>query len=235
MGQTNPGTVDRYIRKDTRWECAAHHIGSPGDGPTAFVLGGQHRNEPAGFRAASRIAGASVERGDVWVVPRMNKTGIEANIRAALPGSSDFNRSWNAGGTPTSNTAKAVWSLVKEVQPDVVMDLHTSRGFYKRSPSGFGQAIFPTSPAAETAKAACRWLNEHYVQPSLSTPKYDFILGNTQGTKGKGLFSHKVGYELKKPCYLIEIARPGIALDQRVELEYAAACYCLEKNGVVIE
>lgn len=227
--------IDRYIREDSKYEAAVHHLDAPGNGPTAVVVGGQHGNEPSGFKTASRIAAGSVERGEVWVIPRLNKTGIEAGTRHAHPGGTDLNRTWNAGGDISPRITKQAWAVIEEADPDVVLDLHSSRGIYKR-PSGYGQAIFPSSEAAKSASATCRWLTTQHIAPSrYDTQDYEFLVGNVQGTKGKGLLSHKVGYETDAAMYLIEATRQGVPLDQRIEWLYAAATRCLEREGVVIE
>src|SRR5262245_33127158 len=64
-----PFTTEAYI----------HDSGNPG--PTIFICGGAHGNEPAGAAAAETIRHWPITKGKLVVVPRANVLSLAANKR----------------------------------------------------------------------------------------------------------------------------------------------------------
>ena len=65
----------------TQWETPYHVIEGSQPGPTVFLAGGLHGNEPAGARAAEQIRHWPILRGRLVVLPRANQPGLRAGTR----------------------------------------------------------------------------------------------------------------------------------------------------------
>ncbi len=125
------------------------------DGPTVMVVGGVHGDEPAGFRAARQIAGWTPVRGRLVVLPRANAPALEAGTRTA-DGGADLNRAFGDEDFASDPLAHALWSVVEEIAPDVLLDLHEGAGF-AASGKSVGNSIqhAGTEVSARLAKLGC--------------------------------------------------------------------------------
>ena len=66
------------------------HEGATGNGPTLFVIGGIHGNEPGSYFAASILAQYyTITKGNLWVIPNLNHKSIMMNSRGI---NGDMNR-----------------------------------------------------------------------------------------------------------------------------------------------
>lgn len=182
-------------------------VDAPKSGPTALVTGGIHGNEPAGWRAAEAVADWSFDRGRVVVLPRANRVAIERRTRHGTGG--DLNRKFPPGQRPTTKLARAIWGLVEETDPDVVLDLHASKGIYETHAEFVGQAVFPTDidPAPAHAETAIGRVNESTVPWYL--PLHEYRRGNllTGESPSQSLLVHKVAGDLGLPGYIVETTK----------------------------
>lgn len=109
-------------------------------GPTIVVVGGVHGDEVAGYLAARQLKKWTVERGTLVVLSDANVPAIKANRRfvgrnmnALFPG--------KVGGDGNEQLAAAIWDLIKVSQPDLLLTLHESRGFYTEDRARYGQTF----------------------------------------------------------------------------------------------
>lgn len=132
----------------------------------------------------------------------------------------NLNRSWPSGTECTHPVSKAIWSDLLSHNPDVVFDLHSSKGIYSDAedgiPSAVGQAVFPTPVCRGTAESVTAAFNEDVMAATEYPAYYDFDLGNNQ-TGANPLLSHKVGGDLDIPGFLIESTRAGTSVEERAE------------------
>lgn len=115
-------------------------------GPTIVVVGGLHGDESAGYLAARRLENWKVESGTLVLIPDANVPAIKANQRfvgrnmnALFPG--------DPNGDGNQRLAAAIWDLIKQSKPDLLLTLHESRGFYAQDHARYGQTFtfdFPT-------------------------------------------------------------------------------------------
>ncbi|MEO1619191.1 MAG: BPL-N domain-containing protein [Planctomycetota bacterium] len=112
------------------WATPYYVVDSGVDGPTVFITGGIHGNEPSGARSAEQIRHWPIVRGKMIVIPRVNAAALDSN-RRRTPGASadvgDVNRNFpspDIAENPCGEIATAVWNLVVDQQPDWVFDLH---------------------------------------------------------------------------------------------------------------
>ncbi|WP_267643088.1 succinylglutamate desuccinylase/aspartoacylase family protein [Haloarchaeobius amylolyticus] len=232
MATAQPAADDRTrgtLLPGTTYETPVVTIDGGQPGPTAVVVGGLHGDERSGYRAAGAVAEWSFEAGTVVVLPRANQPAIRRGTRENDNG--DLNRQFTPGEEPATKLARAIWSLVEEHDPDVVLDLHRSRGIYRLHPRNVGQAIFPTAAgdATANAEATCTHLNE--TQVPWSMPLHDFTTGPAMGG-GSPLLAHKVGAELGTPAYVVETTTFLTDLGTRVDWTTAAAEHLLAQHGL---
>ena len=109
-------------------------------GPTIVVMGGLHGDEIAGYLAARQLENWTVSSGTLVLVPDANAPAIRANrrfvgrnINALFPGKAD--------GDGNQRLAHALWQLIKNSKPDLLLTLHESRGFYREDRARYGQTF----------------------------------------------------------------------------------------------
>lgn len=201
-------------------------------GPTAIVVAGQDGNERSGVDAAYRIAEWAFDQGTLMVLPEADTVAVEQGTYSSRRG--NVNRQMPVGQRPTSALARELWDFVIAADPDVVLDLHSSKGIWGSNlgPSGYGQAIYPSvsGNSRENAQETIEFLNERFVSDDLSS-EYDFTLGNTLiGDKPK--LMHKVAADLERPGYLTEVTRYNTTLEQRTEWNKAMIAHLLYQHGI---
>jgi predicted deacylase len=102
-------------------------IDSHRPGPRIFLLAGQHGDEPVGVKAAEMMTKklkGNLLKGTVLILPKANPDGLKHHLRNFK--GKDLNRSYfiKSKNTPAQQTAKAIFKLVKNFKPDLVLDLH---------------------------------------------------------------------------------------------------------------
>lgn len=220
------------IREGTPYATDAFVRDSSTPGPTAVIFGGLHGNETAGYRAASTIANWEPTRGTLVVVPEANAVAIEQGTRSSPSG--DLNRQFPAGREPTTPLARALWEIVTEFDADVIIDLHTSRGIWDSDvgPTGYGQAVFPTSAGQDVADEAIAAMNESYVNNG-APEHYTFTRGDTL-TGTRPMLIHKVGSDLDRPGFLLETTKHGTDLETRTTWLEELTAQILRRTGVEV-
>lgn len=122
------------------------HETSIKDGPTLFVIGGIHGNEPGSYFAASVLAQYyTITKGNLWVIPNLNHKSIMMNSRGV---NGDMNRKF-AEIDINDTDYKIVDELKKIItdpQVDLILNLHDGHGFYRKeykntifNPGAWGQ------------------------------------------------------------------------------------------------
>lgn len=206
-----------------------HVVESGRQGPTAFVVGGMHGDEEAGYIAASEIPSWTIDAGTLVVVPKANTVGIERKTRGGAHG--DLNRKFPYGEEPKTEVARALWETVIEAEPDVVVDMHEARGIYNASGS-VGQAVFhsPSETARETAAAVVKYTNERYMEDDT----YAFSIGNitSPSVAPSGLLTEKTAYQLELPSYIVETYEE-LDLEKRVQWQKTIVARLLLSAGLV--
>ncbi|SEO79886.1 Succinylglutamate desuccinylase / Aspartoacylase family protein [Halogranum amylolyticum] len=219
--QNEPRVAERTtstLLAGTPYETETVTVDAPEDGPTAFVVGGMHGDEPSGYRAATDVASWDIRAGRIVAVPKANRPAIQRNTRKNDNG--DFNRQFPPGSEPNTELARALWGLVADTDPDVVLDLHSSKGIYRTHESFVGQVVFPSSvdPAPGHAREAVDTVNGRVVPWYM--PYHRYKHGNLVDGDAP-LLMHKVTADLGKPGYLIESTK--FLLDPRTAAHWTAS------------
>jgi predicted deacylase len=159
-------------------------------GPTVWVVGGTHGNEPAGYLAGAQVKNFQITRGKLIVVPNANKTADAAHSRTGQLG--DLNRMYptTSSGTGTGAVAKSMWSYMKTYRPTWLIDMHEAYDFHSVDSNALGQSAiyYPNAELKSMLDAAISRLN-----PTIAGTKADFgtmkypIPGSTARAAGQFL------------------------------------------------
>ena len=226
----------------TEYETEVHHLRSGVAGPTAVVLGGVHGNEVGGIEAAHVATEYEVETGVLVVVPETNRPAVEAETRYGPDG--DLNRQFPLDGEPETEIARAVWELLGELEPDLLIDMHTSRGVYGLHEDTVGQVLFPSPAdgAVEDAYAAAESVNEAYLDDLLGDelhPAYAFEPVYTEEVGDEpavdGILVLTAGIDLDLKGWVTEVTYRGFDLEEQAFLHDRLTTALLGENGVDVE
>ena len=221
----SPTRKSYQIAEGTEYETTVHVYDSDVDGITTLVVGGMHGDEPSGYQAADHVSNWRVQTGRLVVVPRANVPAIENGDRHA---GFDLNRQFPPKeGDCTTGIARSIWKEFERHDPDLVFDLHSSKGVYHGDPSGVGQAMFPTwtDPAREVAGSVTGKINDRF---DLSDD-VAYRVGNTLDADSPKLL-HRVAGVLDRPGYICETYR-GPPLDRQVKFHLWAVRWGMEEFG----
>lgn len=217
----------RTVAEGTDRETPLYRLEADEPGPTAMVFGGLHGDEVSGYRAAEKIAEWAIDRGSLVVVPWADVVAIDAHERAGPDG--DLNRQFPSGQEPSTELAAGLWDALLEADPDVVFDLHRSRGIYETHAKWVGQVVFPTVASVEDTEAVLEAVNDEVVPRTM--PFHRFVLGNAlSGTAP--LLLHKVAGDLGLPGYIVETTEYLLSLDTQVRWTLEIVKRALERHGV---
>ncbi|TMT85765.1 PKD domain-containing protein [Haloterrigena sp. H1] len=217
---TDGRTVTRTsfpIREGTDEETTVSVTTADAEGPTAVVVGGIHGNEVAGYTAAGQIADWTIDAGTLVVIPEANAVAIERGTRTDEEGT-NLNRQFPEGETPQTELARAIWDVVREHDPDVLIDLHESTDIYAGDPTdGVGQAIFHSK--SESAEPAAADAAEHVTRNYVDDPDLAFQPGpfSSPDTEPNGLLVHKAARDLNANTFLAETLSADVELETRVQ------------------
>jgi hypothetical protein len=188
--------------------------GAPG--PTVFVVGGVHGNEPAGAKAAAIIRHWLIVRGRLIVLPSANILGLKAETRHipdAEDALSDLNRDFPKVGCENQAIgvlAKDIWRFVEEQKPDWLIDLHESENFRLLNPGSTGNAILMVN-TPETCKASAVLLEAVNATISEEGKKYGVPRPPKDGSLARAAAEH-----LHINALLFETTRKDQPMELRV-------------------
>jgi hypothetical protein len=175
-------------------------IDSGNEGPTALIVGGVHGDEEAGYLAAEEMLDWEPDAGRLVILPKANPVAIAHESRTTDFG--DLNRAFSASSGPTTPLSEAIWGIVEQAEPDIVLSLHEARGIYDTS-SSVGQAVF-RSPTAEATAAARMGINR--ANKTIRRRELMFDIGHITppGNSTSGLLTEKTTYDLGLPSFIVE-------------------------------
>ncbi|MBN2376059.1 MAG: succinylglutamate desuccinylase/aspartoacylase family protein [Sedimentisphaerales bacterium] len=155
-------------------------IDSHRTGPTVFIAGGIHGNEPSGTYAADQIRHWPITHGKLIVIPRTNILALNAQNRNT-PDMPDALRNLNRNfpmaneskNAARSELAKSLWNFVTQHKPDWVIDLHEGSDFCITHTESVGSSII-TFPNDQTKQIAGQMIDD--VNDTISDPNRRFVL-----------------------------------------------------------
>ena len=222
------------IREGTPEATQVYVIRSGNPGPTGFVMSGVHGDETSGNLTGSYIRRRwNVKQGTLVILPRANEVAIDRGTREYDEG--DLNRQYPQGSEPTTALARAIWNTILRHDPDVVIDVHNSRGIYHPDssicPSSDGQSIRPSPSSIPTKRASntIERLNQDWIPDSLPD---DYRFELRQLAADTRLLD-KLHADLGKPCFVPEVTRCGTDIyTQQIPWLRFAVRDLLEQYGI---
>lgn len=173
-------------------EPAVQVVDSGRPGPTVLVVAGLHGDEPAGVEAARRIAQRVPSTGRLVVLAEANPRAGGVRARSA-PGEPDLNRAF-PGDSPL---AARIWSLVREVGPAAVLDLHEADPARPLAAESARTLIFTPTPGA----AALVLDTLERLRDRLPGPPFGLLSGAPPGS-----LNREVSERLAIPVITVETA-----------------------------
>ncbi|MEE9464813.1 MAG: succinylglutamate desuccinylase/aspartoacylase family protein [Candidatus Neomarinimicrobiota bacterium] len=159
-----------FLMEGTRYRTPVFHLKGVEEGLAVLILGGTHGNEPAGFEAAHRLleqyARIPLKKGDLFIIPEANKVADRRNLRyIRVPRGVDqemgnLNRSYpgNSSGLPMEREAQQITELIRELDIDLLLDLHESPNFLLESQDSTGRYRRLGQSLVYTPNEAATWL-----------------------------------------------------------------------------
>ncbi len=220
------------IREGMKQETTVYKIHSGKPGSTVYVEGGMHGNEESGYWAAEDIRKWDIDAGTLIVLPKANIQGVKHERREWPPGM-DLNRKFPIGKPPKNALAKAIWAAIGDYDPDVFIDLHSSKGIFKRG-DGVGQNVFRSKhpKIVDSVNEAIGMLNDQYVTGY--DPIYDFIATPVVETKydTTPMLVNKMRVDRNKPSCLFEVTQPDVKPKKRARWTKAFVDSMLDTWGI---
>jgi predicted deacylase len=183
-------------------------------GPTVFIGGGAHGDEPAGAAAAEAIRHWPIVRGKLVVVPRANVPALEAgrrNTPGAPKSGGNLNRNYPTirSATPRGTPASEIWALVLQQQPDWLLDLHEGYDFHQANSNSVGSSVIAS---AHTQGETAARLMVQAVNDTIPEAQLKFVY-RRMGTSG--MLARAAANHLHIPAMILETTskRP---LEERV-------------------
>lgn len=191
-----------------------------------FVAGGMHGDEVAGYLAGDRLREWTITKGTLILLPRASRMAIARGERA-YPGNVNTLFPGDAQGDLMHRLAAAIWGLMRDSQPDMVVTLHESVDFYRDSPEHYGQTLTYDFPALTPRMQAL----VDRVNPGI-TPEHDRFLVKVDP------FPHCPTYEayrwLHVPATSIETCR-RLPLETRVGQQLLMLRAMMDEMGMEYE
>ncbi|GAA0201758.1 succinylglutamate desuccinylase/aspartoacylase family protein [Haladaptatus pallidirubidus] len=233
-GKPNLIVTTSAIRAGTEQETTVYEIQSKQSGPTAFVIGGMHGNEESGYWAARDIREWEIDAGTLVVLPEANAQAVEQE-RRKWPKGMDLNRQFPIGKPPKNALAQGIWDVIGQHNPDVVMDLHSSKGILEReNDEGVGQNVFRSSheKIIRSNQTAIELLNDEYVTGY--DPIYDFVHTFADETEyaTAPMLMNKTRLDRNIPSCLFEVTQDGVESEKRARWTKAFVSSMLDTWGI---
>lgn len=212
-------------------ETGVYEVNGTKEGPTAVILGGIHGNEINGYRVAADATNWELDAGRLVVIPLANIRAIERDVRKGPDG--DLNRLFPSGREPENGLARAIWRVITEADPDLVIDLHRSRGLFTTHHRWVGQAIFPTESGGAIGDATdvTDYMNEHHVPWTMRFHR--FATTSVQHSdRESGFLIQKVDHDLGVAGFLVESTEFLLDLETQIRWTTAVTELLLDRHGI---
>jgi predicted deacylase len=203
----------RIIMKGTKYETKAYIIKGKEKGPTIFINGGIHGDEVAGFSTAEELLSYKLKKGKLIILPRANKVACEINKRTA-DFMEDLNRQFpgKKDGNDTEKIAFEITEFIKEMKPQILLDLHESRGNYREGRLGNSIIFTPKDGTAELVMTILERINANASEGN----DFTFITNAP-----KGSINYETTNQLNIPVLTVETNRKldlKVRIDQQLEI-----------------
>ncbi|MDR7870236.1 MAG: succinylglutamate desuccinylase/aspartoacylase family protein [Tissierellaceae bacterium] len=221
-------SIETYkICEDTDVENEFTVLTAKEDGPTIFIVAGQHGDEIAGYTAIDKLKNMELKKGKVYILSPANMAGANADPkRRYVFDDEDLNRSFpgKTDGTRTELLASAIYTEIETIKPTVVLDHHEARTVKSNRDFLGSSLIYTTLDGME----------DMFMDMYLATQSGELCAEPFKfyGPGPLGSMNNVVATNLKIPVITVETYR-GYALERRLEEHLAIAGYVLRYYGMV--
>ena len=146
----------QVLAAGTPFATEAFTIDSGNPGPTVMVVAGVHGDEPGSVAAAEQIAGWTLRRGRLVVLPRADTRAVQSG-RPTAPGAeaeADLDRLFGSA-PPKSPLAGELWALLQRTHPDVLLVLREGAEGKPAKEQPRNGAVLATAAARQLAEQLC--------------------------------------------------------------------------------
>lgn len=218
--------------------------------PPLLVIGGIHGNEPGSYFAAALLAQYyTVTKGNLWIIPDLNRQSIQANSRGIH---GDMNRKFAEldPKDPDAPIVKEVQEIITDPHVGLILNLHDGHGFYRKeyqstifNPSAWGQTcvidqeiLDDNNPYGNLDEIASKVRTE--LNGALIENHHLFDVRNTHTRFDDEEMKHSLTYFAithNKPAFAIETSKNLPTLHQKVFYQLRAIeCY-MKLMGIEFE
>lgn len=251
--QARPESHTKTYFSKSRQELAVHYRYGSQAGPTLLIVAGIHGDEAGGYLTAERYAHIKPVKGNLIVVPRLNRAAISAGRRHGLGG--DMNRLFSLPASSRNPDIRVI-NLVKQLirQSDYVLNLHQGYDFYNprwisktRNPTKWGQCNvidtatyhLPSGRKLELGQYATQVV--HRANRSIENGNYHFEVNNTNTAvkwtrhrEQRGSLTYYSLYNQQKIALGLE-ATKNCSLAEAVSYLTIAVNAAIEEAGILVE
>jgi len=117
-----------------------YHLKSKNPSFRVLLIGGIHGNEMGAYKAANMLIDSTIEKGELFIIPRSNFTSILANLRGY---NGDMNRkfAYISKKDPDFYYVELLKEAILDFKPDVVISMHDGYGFAIKNKRAWGQSV----------------------------------------------------------------------------------------------
>jgi len=221
-------TLDTYkICEGTDVENEITVITAKEEGPTIFIIAGQHGDEVAGYTAINELKDMELIRGKLYILSPANLPGATAEPkRRYVFDEEDLNRSFpgKTDGTRAELLALAIYSEIERIKPVIVLDHHEARTIKTNVDFLGSSLIYSTLNGIEDM-----FLNMYQatLDGELCSGPFKFYSPGPIGS-----MNNVVAADFQIPVITVETYR-GYQLERRIEDQLAIAGYILRHYEMV--
>lgn len=226
------------------------HEASKNTGPTLFVIGGIHGNEPGSYFAASILTQYyTITKGNLWVIPNLNHKSIMMNSRGV---NGDMNRKFADIDINDMDyqIVEELKKIITDPQVDLILNLHDGHGFYRKeykntifNPGAWGQTCVIDQGELDCdhqyknlnkiASAVSHGLNDGLIQDH-----HFFDVRNTNTRFDDEAMKHSLTFfaiNHNKPAFAIETSKNLPTLEEKVFYQLRAIEGYMQYMGITYE
>ncbi len=215
--------------------------------PILLVISGIHGNEPGSYFAAALLAQYyTITKGNVWIVPDLNKPSIFQNSRGI---NGDMNRKFAEINEtdPDYAAVSEIKNIIKDPKIGLILNLHDGHGFYRKeyqntifNPNAWGQTCVidqidlntshPFSNLNEIASLVSHSINKHLIEDH-----HFFDVRNTNTQFDDEAMRHSLTYYAvthHKPAFAIETSKNLPTLQEKVFYQLKAIESYMDIMGI---
>jgi len=117
-----------------------YHLKSKTPSFRVLLIGGIHGNEIGAYKAANMLVDSTLEKGELFIIPRSNFTSILADVRGY---NGDMNRkfAYISKKDPDFYYVELLKEAILDFKPDVVISMHDGYGFAIKNKRAWGQSV----------------------------------------------------------------------------------------------